>query len=215
MTNNSYEKIDDQKDYENKKVREKIKFIINKNKQYNLRALSRILKKNDAYLQQYLYRGTPKFLPEEFRYKLSQVLKIDINELTPQWLQKVSYEGEVITFQNIEKKNIIKTNVITLSKQLLTDIDFSNQENLFFFQTVINNIKITTIIDLSINEYLKPDLYLLNDKNTLFLAHVEMINIAINKVSVKPYLNTFSPFQINLQLLKISARVLWQSSKIF
>ena len=104
MSKNSYEKIDDQKDYENKKVREKIKFIINKNKQYNLRALSRILKKNDAYLQQYLYRGTPKFLPEEFRYKLSQVLKIDINELTPQWLQKVCHEGDVITFQNIEKK---------------------------------------------------------------------------------------------------------------
>ena len=215
MSNNSYEKIDDQKDYENKKVREKIKFIINKNKQYNLRALSRILKKNDAYLQQYLYRGTPKFLPEEYRYKLSQVLKTDINDLTPQWLQKVSHEGEVITFQNIEEKNTIKTNVITLSKQLLTDINFSNQENLFFFQTIIKNIKITTIIDISINEYLRPDLYLLNDKNTLFLAHVEMINIAVNKVSVKPYLNTFSPFQINLQLLKISARVLWQSSKIF
>tara|TARA_B100001250_G_C19532074_1_gene670872 strand:- start:126 stop:773 length:648 start_codon:yes stop_codon:yes gene_type:complete len=215
MSNNSYEKIDDQKDYENKKVREKIKFIINKNKQYNLRALSRILKKNDAYLQQYLYRGTPKFLPEEYRYKLSQVLKTDINDLTPQWLQKVSHEGEVITFQNIEEKNTIKTNVITLSKQLLTDINFSNQENLFFFQTIIKNIKITTIIDISINEYLRPDLYLLNDKNTLFLAHVEMINIAVNKVSVKPYLNTFSPFQINLKLLKISARVLWQSSKIF
>ena len=215
MSYNSYKKIDDQKDYENKKVREKIKFIINKNKQYNLRALSRILKKNDAYLQQYLYRGTPKFLPEEFRYKLSQVLKTDINELTPQWLQKVSHEGQVITFQNIEEKNTIETNVITLSKQLLTDINFSNQENLLFFQTIIKNIKITTIIDISINEYLKPDLYLLNDKNTLFLAHVEMINIAVNKVSVKPYLNTFSPFQINLQLLKISARVLWQSSKIF
>ena len=140
MSNNSYEKIDDQKDYENKKVREKIKFIINKNKQYNLRALSRILKKNDAYLQQYLYRGTPKFLPEEYRYKLSQVLKTDINDLTPQWLQKVSHEGEVITFQNIEEKNTIKTNVITLSKQLLTDIIFSNQENLF--QKHKNHLKI-------------------------------------------------------------------------
>ena len=215
MSKNSYEKIDDQKDYENKKIREKIKFIINKNKQFNLRDLSRIIKKNDAYLQQYLYRGTPKFLPEELRYKLSQVLKTDINELTPQWLQKVSYEGEVITFQNIEKKNTTTTNVITLSKQLLTDIDFSKKEKLFFFQTIIKNFKITTIIDISINEYLKPDLYLLNDKNTLFLAHVEMINIDTNKVSVKPYLNTFSPFQINLELLKISGRVLWQSSKIF
>ncbi|MDC0227857.1 hypothetical protein OAK51_05105 [Alphaproteobacteria bacterium] len=215
MRKNSYEKIDNQKDYENRKVRENIKSIINKNKQFNLRVLSRILKKNDAYLQQYLYRGTPKFLPEEFRYKLSQVLKTDINELTPQWLQKVSHEGEVITFQNIEKKNTTTTNVITLSKQLLTDIDFSKKEKLFFFQTIIKNFKITTIIDISINEYLKPDLYLLNDKSTLFLAHVEMIDIAVNKVSVKPYLNTFSPFQINLQLLKISARVLWQSSKIF
>ena len=85
-------------------------------------------------MQQYLYRGTPKFLPEEFRYKLSQALKIDINELTPQWLQKVSHEGEVITLQNIEKKNTTKIKVITLSKQLLTDLDFSNQEKLFFFK---------------------------------------------------------------------------------
>ena len=51
MSNNSYEKIDDQKDYENKNVREKIKLIINKNKQYNLRALSRILKKKDDYMK--------------------------------------------------------------------------------------------------------------------------------------------------------------------
>ena len=39
MSNNSYEKIDDQKDYENTNIRENIKQIINKNKQYNIKAL--------------------------------------------------------------------------------------------------------------------------------------------------------------------------------
>ncbi len=51
------------KDIENDNIREKIKVIIKRDKKYNLRDLSRTLKKNDAYLQQYLFRGTPKILP--------------------------------------------------------------------------------------------------------------------------------------------------------
>ena len=51
---------------ENNEIREKIKKLIIK-KNYKLRDLSRNIRKNDAYLQQYLYRGTPKILPEEYR----------------------------------------------------------------------------------------------------------------------------------------------------
>ena len=43
------------KDIENDNIREKIKIIIKRDKRYNLRDLSRTLKKNDAYLQQYLF----------------------------------------------------------------------------------------------------------------------------------------------------------------
>ena len=77
--------LNDEKEIQINKVREKIKLIIKKNTKFSLRDLSRILKKNDAYLQQYLYRGTPKILPEEYRYKLANLLEINIDEITPNY----------------------------------------------------------------------------------------------------------------------------------
>ena len=50
-------------------IRKKLSFFIKQNKQLNLRDLSRKLGKNDAYLQQYISRGSPSFLPEEERKK--------------------------------------------------------------------------------------------------------------------------------------------------
>ena len=55
-------------------IRKKLSFFIKQNKQLNLRDLSRKLKKNDAYLQQYISRGSPSFLPEEERKMLSCLL---------------------------------------------------------------------------------------------------------------------------------------------
>ena len=48
-------------------IRKKLSSFIKQNRQLNLRDLSRKLKKNDAYLQQYISRGSPSFLPEEER----------------------------------------------------------------------------------------------------------------------------------------------------
>ena len=89
MNKISTKKVSYQKDIENDSIREKIRFNIEKNKKYNLRELSRTLKKNDAYLHQYIYRGTPRILPEEYRYKLAEILNVNINELTPSWLKKI------------------------------------------------------------------------------------------------------------------------------
>ena len=70
-----------------------------------------------------------------------------------------------------------------------------------------------TIVDVSIKEFIKPDIYLLNDKKNYFLATIEFSKISENKLSVKPYFNNFSPFQIDANLLKISGKILWQCSK--
>ena len=67
-------------------IRKKLSFFIKQNKQLNLRDLSRKLRKNDAYLQQYISRGSPSFLPEEERKMLSGFINLDINLLTPDWL---------------------------------------------------------------------------------------------------------------------------------
>ena len=202
------------KDIENDNIREKIKIIIKRDKKYNLRDLSRTLKKNDAYLQQYLFRGTPKILPEEYRHRLAEILNVNITELTPNWLKKFTPEEKLITIKNIET-NSLDNNYISISQKLLFDTDFSKIENLFFFQTNTNKGMVTTIVDVGINKYTKPDLYLLHDKNNFFLAYIEISQVNNTKMSIKPYLETFYPFHISSEILKVSGKALWQGSKIF
>ena len=202
------------KDIENDNIREKIKVIIKKDKKYNLRDLSRTLKKNDAYLQQYLFRGTPKILPEEYRHRLAEILNVNITELTPNWLKKFTPEEKLITIKNIETDSL-DNKYISISQKLLFDSDFSKLENLFFFQTNTDKGMVTTIVDVGINKYTKPDLYLLHDKNNFFLAYIKISEVNNTKMSIKPYLETFYPFHISSQILKVSGKALWQGSKIF
>ena len=207
------EAINNKTNFDNEDVREKIKNLIKK-KKYNLRDLSRNIKKNDAYLQQYLYRGSPKVLPEEYRYLLAKLLDVNVNELIPNWLKNISSQEEFFILRNIENK-IDHINQISFSKELVNGLDFSDIKNLNYFQTYISDCSITTIVDVSINKFVKPDIYLLNDKKNFFLATIEFSKISQSKLSVKPYLNNFSPFQINANLLNISGKILWQCSKIF
>ena len=202
------------KDIENDNIREKIKVIIKRDKKYNLRDLSRTLKKNDAYLQQYLFRGTPKILPEEYRHRLAEILNVNITELTPNWLKKFTPEEKLITIKNIETDSL-DNNYISISQKLLFDTDFSELKNLFFFQTNTNKGMVTTIVDVGINKYTKPDLYLLHDKNNFFLAYIKISEVNNTKMSIKPYLETFYPFHISSEILKVSGKALWQGSKIF
>ena len=202
------------KDIENDNIREKIKVIIKRDKKYNLRDLSRTLKKNDAYLQQYLFRGTPKILPEEYRHRLAEMLNVNITELTPNWLKKFLPQEKLITIKNIETDSL-DNNYISISQKLLFDTDFSKLENLFFFQTNTNKGMVTTIVDVGINKYTKPDLYLLHDKNNFFLAYIKISEVNNTKMSIKPYLETFYPFHISSEILKVSGKALWQGSKIF
>ena len=202
------------KDIENDNIREKIKVIIKRNKKYNLRDLSRTLQKNDAYLQQYLFRGTPKILPEEYRHRLAEILNVNITELTPNWLKKFTPEEKLITIKNIETDSL-DNKYISISQKLLFDSDFSKLENLFFFQTNTNKGMVTTIVDVGINKYTKPDLYLLHDKNNFFLAYIKISEVNNTKMSIKPYLETFYPFHISSEILKVSGKALWQGSKIF
>ena len=83
-------------------IRKRLSLFIKQNKQLNLRDLSRKLKKNDAYLQQYISRGSPSFLPEEERKMLSNIINLDINLLTPDWLNVTFYNNkDLLSFKNI------------------------------------------------------------------------------------------------------------------
>ena len=47
----------------------------------SLASLSQIIGRNDAYLQQFVRRGTPKRLPEDARLKLAYYLNVDERQL--------------------------------------------------------------------------------------------------------------------------------------
>ena len=190
-------------DIEHDNIREKIKVIIKRDKKYNLRDLSRTLKKNDAYLQQYLFRGTPKILPEEYRHRLAEILNVNVTELTPNWLKKFTPEEKLIKIKNIETDSL-DNNYISISQKLLFDSDFTKIENLFFFQTNTDKGMVNTIVDVGINKYIKTDLYLLHDKNNFFLAYIEISQVNNTKMSIKPYLETFYPVHISSEILKVS-----------
>ena len=207
------------KNIENRKIelevlRKKLRIYFTKNK-FNLRELSRTLDKNDAYLQQYLHRGTPKVLPEEHRYKLASTLDIDINELTPIWLQNNINNFENIIIPNIETKDIIKDRNINFSKSLLNDLNIEKKDNIYFYKIITNKNKIvTTLINIDIKYFADKNLYLLKDRNKFFLADIELQQNNNEKVIVKPFQESFSTFHINKGQLNIYGKALWQGYEV-
>jgi len=47
----------------------------------SLKQLSRAIGRNDAYMQQFLHRGTPRYLPENARHRLAACLGLDQRQL--------------------------------------------------------------------------------------------------------------------------------------
>ena len=202
-------------------IREKLFVLVKQNNAFNLRNLSRSLGRNDAYLQQYIKRGSPNYLPEEERNKLSKILNIDSADLTPPWLKI-----EKITSKNIFKIKKIddnKLNYIELPKDLLGNVKVSDESNLFIYEFNLNESSkrkkiVRVIVDTGIIQYEDNNNYILDDNNILFLANIECEkNIAQTekKLLVRPLEKQYSPFRIKRSKLKIFGKVLLQSMYIY
>ena len=202
-------------------IREKLFVLVKQNNAFNLRTLSRSLGRNDAYLQQYIKRGSPNYLPEEERNKLSKILNINSADLTPPWLKI-----EKITSKNIFKIKKIddnKLNYIELPKDLLGNVEVSDESNLFIYEFNLNESSkrkkiVRVIVDTGIIQYEDNNNYILDDNNILFLANIECEkNIAQTekKLLVRPLEKQYSPFRINRSKLKIFGKVLLQSMYIY
>ena len=202
-------------------IREKLFVLVKQNNAFNLRNLSRSLGRNDAYLQQYIKRGSPNYLPEEERNKLSKILNINSADLTPPWLKI-----DKITSKNIFKIKKIddnKLNYIELPKDLLGNVEVSDESNLFIYEFNLNEsskrkIIVRVIVDTGIIQYEDDNNYILDDNNILFLANIECEkNIAQTekKLLVRPLEKQYSPFRIKRSKLKIFGKVLLQSMYIY
>ena len=192
-------------------IRKKLSFFIKQNKQLNLRDLSRKLKKNDAYLQQYISRGSPSFLPEEERKMLSDI----INLLTPDWLKVTTYNNEdLLTFQNISKNKEIKISSSLFDNYTNLKINFIDLTELKIKQNN-NYYSVKIIFDKNVSSFLDNNFYLLQDKSEIFLVHLSVDkseNLQSSKIIVRPYDTNFRPFRINSKSLVIHSKVIFLGS---
>ena len=196
-------------------IRKKLSLFIKQNKQLNLRDLSRKLKKNDAYLQQYISRGSPSFLPEEERKMLSDIIKLDINLLTPNWLNVTPYGNEdLLSFKNISDNKEIK-----ISSSLLDNYKNFKTNFIEFTELKIkrndNYYSVKIIFDKNVSSFLDNNFYLLQDKSEIFLVHLsedKSENLLSSKIIVRPYDTNFRPFRIDKKSLVLHSKVIFLGS---
>ncbi len=67
-----------------------------------LKSLSLALGRNQAYLHQFLYRGSPRTLPEGIRIKLAHHLQINEHRLRPATLQGVRRHDDTVSITYID-----------------------------------------------------------------------------------------------------------------
>jgi hypothetical protein len=196
-------------------IRKKLSFFIKQNKQLNLRDLSRKLKKNDAYLQQYISRGSPSFLPEEERKMLSDIINLDINLLTPDWLNINSYNNEdLLSFQNILDNKEIKISSSLFNNYTNLNINFIELTELKIKQNK-NYYSVKIIFDKNVSSFLDNNFYLLQDESEIFLVHLsedKSENLQYSKIIVRPYDTNFRPFRIDSKSLVIHSKVIFLGS---
>ncbi len=193
-------------------IRQNLSVLIKEKKNFTLRDLSRKLKKNDAYLQQYISRGSPAFLPEEERKILSDILNINKKLLTPIWLEENDIQNDnlyIIKHNSIDKE-------IKISLSLLENYNFSNIDLIKYDELKISNNEnqfyIKIIFDRNITNFVDNNFYLLQDKEFFFLAYLlreENNQTKPHKLIVKPYETKFRPFRIDEEKLTIYSKILF------
>ena len=196
-------------------IRKKLSFFIKQNKQLNLRDLSRKLNKNDAYLQQYISRGSPSFLPEEERKMLSGIINLDINLLTPDWLNVTFYNNkDLLSFKNISDNKEIKISSSFFDNYTHLNINLIEVTELKIKQN--NNYYLVKIIfDKNVSSFLDNNFYLLQDKGEIFLVYLSednSENLQSSKIIVRPYDNNLRPFRIHSKSLVIHSKVIFLGS---
>ena len=196
-------------------IRKKLSLFIKQNRQLNLRDLSRKLKKNDAYLQQYISRGSPSFLPEEERKKLSNIINLDINLLTPNWLHVDTNNNEdLLSFKNISDNEQIKISSSLFDNYKNLNINFIKFTELKIKQNY-NYFSVKIIFDKNVTTFSDDNFYLLQDKSEIFLVHLskdKSENSQSSKIIVRPYDTNLRPFRIHNKSLVIHSKVIFLGS---
>ena len=208
-----------QKLNELKIIRERLLEYVNQSKVFNLRSLSKSLGRNDAYLQQYIKRGSPSYLPEQERSHLCKILKIPFQKLTPKWLRTNNDESQ--NFFKIKKYN---EGFILAPKEIFRNIIMTKEDNLIFHEFNLDDTHeyksiIKVIVDNGVNQFEDDNEYILNDREHLFLASLSAeannYNDESKKINVKPLQKKYATFRIDEKKIKIFGKIIFRSLKIY
>ena len=211
--------INKQKLNELKIIRERLLEYVNQSKVFNLRSLSKSLGRNDAYLQQYIKRGSPSYLPEQERSHLCKILKIPFQKLTPKWLRTNNDESQ--NFFKIKKYN---EGFILAPKEIFRNIIMTKEDNLIFHEFNLDDTHeyksiIKVIVDNGVNQFEDDNEYILNDREHLFLASLSAeannYNDESKKINVKPLQKKYATFRIDEKKIKIFGKIIFRSLKIY
>ena len=154
-----------------------------KEKGKNYRALSMAIGKNEAYLHQYINKGSPVRLPEEQRRKLAALLNVDEQDLTdiklPKFIETPSLHTSNTTIEMVAIDPSLETQFKTAgywSAPLsdLTNISAKKSEYLKMLHVTGDSMQPTVkdgdyiFTDISLNTFSGDGLYLiLHNKNVL------------------------------------------------
>lgn len=163
--------------------------IRQKGKKY--RSLSLSIGKNEAYLHQFINKGSPLRLPEEQRRKLAQILEVDEQELTdiqlPKTLEPICSHKQTALIEMISSSKAPNSPQDTTGFWSLPFSDFSNitsssPQSVKMLRVCGDSMSPTlkegdfVLADFSNNFFNADGLYLISSAGSLFVKRLQQLS---------------------------------------
>lgn len=190
-------------------IRQHIDQLI-KEKGKNYRSLSLAVGKNEAYLHQYINKGSPLRLPESERRKLAELLDVDEQELTDIKLPKTMPSNNknpntcIINILDSSGSDdiVFEQGFWALPASSYLNLTGLSPEDVKIFPVLDDSMSPTAengdfvLINTKIQTFLSDGLYLINNQNTVNLRRLQRVsqnellvisdNVHYKNISVAP-----------------------------
>ncbi len=183
----------------------------------NYRSLSLQIGKNEAYLHQYINKGSPLRLPEPQRRRLAELLEVDEQELTDLPLPKTISQNrgrsqtalvEMISSQNLNHETI---GFLSLPKSDFINITSKDPNSVKMLRVVGDSMVPTLkdrdyiLADFSSNQIDTDGLYLIRSAKQISIKRIQQLSPS-EVVLISDNTN-YKPISVNLKKLEILAKV--------
>ena len=183
----------------------------------NYRSLSMAIGKNEAYLHQYINKGSPLRLPEEQRRKLATLLEVDEQELTdiklPKTLQSAITHSENTTIEMLSLDSGKTTGFWSLPLKEVSSVSHTDPDNLKLFcvsgDSMLPTLKDGDYIfaDCSVQNFTGDGLYIISIGDRLTIRRIQQISP--NDVSLISDNINYKSVNTSIKKLKIIGRIFY------